>query len=172
MTTRLQLEISGPFEVSCEKATRGSSRRIEAGNVKEFWETGAGHYSTKQGCYIFALKAGRGYTPWYVGKTKRQSLRDECFGQFQLGKYNKALFNHRGKPVIFFVAPAGNKNVAPREVVVELEHYLIQQGYYENKGILNKANAKEPRWGIKGVLRSGRGKPDSTAGAFAKMMGI
>lgn len=170
--TRLQLEISEPFEVCCEKATRGSSRRIDTEGIRAFWEAEAGRYSTKQGCYVFALRAGRGYTPWYVGKTKKQSFKDECFGQFQLGKYNKVLFNHKGTPVVFFVAPGGSKNVVPREVARELEHYLIQQGFHENPRILNKANAKEPRWGIKGVLRSDKGKPDWIAKAFAMMMGI
>jgi hypothetical protein len=107
-----------------------------------------------------------------VGKTKKQSFKDECFGQFQLGKYNKALFNHRGTPVIFSVAPAGNKNALPRGVVREFELFLIEQGFYKNPDILNKANAKEPRWGIKGVLRTDKGKPSWISRAFTKMMGI
>jgi len=172
MQARLQLQVSEAFEVSCQRAKKGSAKRIEQEDCKAFWDTEAIHYAAKQGCYVFALKASKGYTPWYVGKTKKQDFKKECFGSFQLGKYNKALFGHKGKPVIFFVAGAGNKNVLPREVVHELEHFLIQQGHYENADLLNKANARQPEWGIKGVLRSGKGKPDTPSNTFRKMMGI
>jgi hypothetical protein len=171
MSVRIQVEVSQPFDIACQKAPKGA-RCVTSQGVKSFWASGAVRYAEKQGCYIFALRAGKGYTPWYVGKTKKQNFQKECFATYQLGKYNQALFGRNGSPVMFFVAPGGNKNVLPKEVISEMERFLIQQGHYENPKILNKANARHPEWGIKGVLRSGQGQPNSDAKAFRRMMGL
>lgn len=172
MQAKLQLEVSEAFEVGCERAKKGSAKRIAQQDCKTFWNTEANHYATKQGCYVFGLRAGKGCTPWYVGKTKDQSFKKECFGHFQLHKYNDVLFRHNGTPVIYFVAGSGNKNVLPKRIINELEHFLIQQGRYANPNIRNTAHAKEPEWGIKGVIRSGKGKPDTQSKNFCKMMGL
>ncbi len=173
MGVSVQLEVSQPFEICCRKSASGSARRIDNGEIKAFWATTVSAFSMKQGCYVFALEMRSGkYMPWYVGKTKKQTFQKECFGHFQLGKYNRALFEHKGKPVMWFVAPQGNKNVLPKQVIKEMERFLIRQGRYENPEILNKANAGLPQWGIKGVLRKGKGKPSSDEKAFSRMMGI
>lgn len=172
MSARIQLEVSQPYDIPCQKAAKGPAKCITSQHVISFWATGASQYAQKQGCYVFALRAGRGYTPWYVGKTKRQNFQNECFGPYQLGKYNQAMFSHNGKPVMFFVAAGGNKKVLAKEIVREMEHFLTEQGHYENPDILNKTNTKHPEWGIKGVIRSSQGQPNVNAKAFARMMGL
>jgi hypothetical protein len=167
------LEVSEPFKVRCERGTSGTARQVGKKHIQTFWDTEASLYAIKQGCYVFAMKAGKGYTPWYVGKATK-SFKQECFQPPKLLNYNKVLFKgHRGTPVIFFIAPGGNKNRVPTRIIDEVETFLIQAALYENPQITNVQKTKNvPKWGIKGVVRGGKGKPDATAKAFAKMMGL
>jgi hypothetical protein len=166
------LEVSKPFDIDCDKASKGSKRHIGKEHTKKFWDKEANVYATKQGCYIFALKASKGYTPWYVGKATK-GFKQECFNPLNLNRYNEVLFKgRRGKPVIFFIARGGHKNKVPAGIVDELETYLIQTAFGKNPDILNRAKTGKPNWRIKGAVRAGRGKPDMTAKAFTTMMNL
>jgi hypothetical protein len=166
------LRVFGPFEISCQKSPKGPQKHIGQKHAKAFWNQQPSPYATKQGCYVFVLKAGRGYTPWYVGKTTK-SFKQECFTTDKLGKYNASLFQQQqGRPMLFLVAPGGSKNKVPTKIVGDVEGFLTQQGRQENPRIMNKRNARLPEWGIKGVLRGGKGKPQRFETAFAKMMGL
>ena len=62
-----QLIIEGPYEIP-RHVNRGIYH-IDSSNGVEFWvNQDVAHLSEKEGCYIFALRAGMGHTPWYVGK--------------------------------------------------------------------------------------------------------
>jgi hypothetical protein len=167
------LQVFGPFKVTCEKGTTGPAKQVGKEHIKSFWDEEASCCATKQGCYVFALKAGRGYTPWYVGKATK-SFKQECFQADKLVRYNNVLFKgQKGTPVLFFVAPGGNKNKVPMRIIDEMENFLIQAALYENPQIKNVAKTKNvPKWGINGVVRGGKGKPDTTSKAFAKMVGL
>lgn len=167
------LRVSTPFAVRCEKAIVGKARQITKKCVNDFWEQdGVDIYAEKQGCYIFAMKSSHGYLPWYVGKATK-CFKQECFHHHKLLKFNEVLFKGKsGTPVLFFVAPGGNKKKVRWETIEQMETFLIQSAYSRNPGLKNDTKKKGPEWGIKGVVRSGQGQPETTAKAFTKMMGL
>jgi hypothetical protein len=171
---QLILEVYGPFKVPCKKQRFGSSKRIERDLIKDFWNELKGqHLPAKQGCYVFALRSGKGYSPWYVGKTAR-SMEKECFAFHKLEIYNKALFEGiKGTPVLFFITQPGSKIKMSKAIIRDLEPFLIQSAKSQNPNLLNTQQTKNlPKWGIKGVIRGGMGKPSAGSRQLKKMMGL
>ena len=72
------LIVAGPFELKCKKQATGSAKQVTSENVKEFLASNEfAAVSQKQGCYIFGLRASRGFMVWYVGKATK-SMKQEC----------------------------------------------------------------------------------------------
>lgn len=68
-----RFKVEGPLEVPFSQGKAAKS--ISPKEAKEFWEHHP-HLERGRGCYIFAIRAGRGITPAYVGKaTKTFSKR-------------------------------------------------------------------------------------------------
>lgn len=154
--------IEGPFEVPLAPSVKV---KMVAEDTADFWAA-IPAVRGKRGCYVFALRAGRGFTPLYVGKTMR-TFEAECFTDHKLKHYNYALVDYdKGTPVMFFVVyppKAGKPNAAE---VADLEDFLIQVGRRVNPDLRNIKGAKEPTWGIKGVIRSGQGKANAAEKDF------
>jgi len=167
------LIIHGPIEIPFRKQRNGNAKQILNQHVAAFWALAAAQaIARKQGCYIFALRAAKGFCPWYVGKATR-SFRQEALGHYQLNHYNDVLFDGRkGTPVLFFVAPDGNRLVVPDATCNAIETFLIQSAYAENPDICNRQQTKIPDWTIKGVVRPDQGQPTKLEASFRKMMGI
>ena len=166
------LETFGPIEIPFEKA--GPKKRITDENISAFWKDSIAHAMTqKQGCYIFALKAAKGYTPWYVGKATK-TFKQETFATDKIKKYNALLWEgKRGTPVMFFVALPGTKRKVPAPVINDMEKFLIQSASLKNEDIINTHNTKNlPEWSIKGVVRASKGKPSAKSQVVKKMMGL
>ncbi len=165
------LKVYGPYKVPFTRQSHGSGKMIEGKHMREFAEDLPDRFiMAKQGCYIFALRAGRGATPWYIGKSGK-SFRQECFTPHKLNKYNRALFEgKRGTPVLYFVALPGQKKKISAKIITEVETYLIGIAKAANPKLLNVSKTKPPKWGILGVVRSRTGKPSATETAFRKMM--
>jgi hypothetical protein len=162
--------IAIPFAVS---DNHSSTKIIQKNHVAEFWkDVAALKFADKQGCYIFAMRAGKGFTPWYVGRTKSCFLK-ECFAEHKRGKYNDVLFNGRqGTPVMFFVAPRDGVRVVEKSDLASMEKHLIQIAYAKNSELKNVHGTKATSWIIDGVIRSGKGKPSKKAKQFRTMMGM
>ncbi|MEK7250743.1 MAG: hypothetical protein AAB209_10020 [Bacteroidota bacterium] len=99
-------------------------------------------------------------------------MKQECFNPFQLYKYNYAIQRGVGNPVMFFVVPLGGKRKVPKQVIKEMETFLIQCARSQNKDLTNKQKVKQPQWSIKGVIRATQGNPRVEAKRFKKMMGL
>jgi hypothetical protein len=57
----------------------------------------------KRGCYVFGIRAGKGFTPAYAGKATKK-FKNEVFGHHKLAKYQRYLADvAKGTPVLFFV---------------------------------------------------------------------
>ena len=167
------LIISDPIEIPFKKQNSGSAKHITSKHGEAFWEKSVTKkFAKKQGCYVFALRAAKGYVPWYIGKSEK-SFEQETFTHHKLAQYNDALFDGRkGTPVLFFVAPDGNKRKVPANVCNQVETFLIQSGYIKNPDLKNKQKTKVPDWTIGGVVRPTRGKPSQLAQTFRNMMGL
>lgn len=165
------LKLYGPIEIEC-KIDR-AVKYIDNAEKKNFLiDLDDADLSMKQGCYVFAIRAGRGFCPWYVGKATK-SFRQECMTSHKLHNYNAVLSGGRkGTPVMFFVCPDGNKNKVSKKVCDEMESTLIQAALYQNLDLRNIQKKKLRVWGISGVLYSKKGKPSKSASAFRTMMGL
>ena len=167
--------VYGPFEIPFEANTKASGvKRITSEHAKAFWRSAdVGGLRQKRGCYVFALRAAKGFKPWYVGKAAR-GFQQEVFTSHKQTHYNKALFRgDKGSPVLFFVAPPGTKRAVPNAELNDMEKNLIQYAFERNPDLCNVQNTKSlPQWTIKGVIRSPRGKPSKNAKSFKKMMQI
>src|SRR6267142_820133 len=139
-------EVHGPFEVPCYLGKAG--RTITSDQVGEFWHDNPGMVS-KRGCYVFGIRAGKGYTPGYVGRATK-NFKQEAFAPQKLAKYQQFLADYKkGTPVLFLVtAPVrkGKPNVAH---IAEVEDFLIQVALAANPNILNVKGTKAEQWGIK-----------------------
>lgn len=167
-----ELQVEGPFEIDYEP--NGSAKRVRSSDGVDFWTSeGVSHLRNKQGCYVFAIRAGKGFTPWYVGKASKGFER-ETFTSHKRDHYNAALFRgRRGTPVLFFVTPPDNKLKVPQKELTHMEKELIQYALAKNPQLCNVQHTRrQPQWSIRGVIRSGQGKPTEAAKRFKKMMSI
>lgn len=168
-----EFEIVGPFPIPYQRQSRGSGKRIHVKEAREFWENPEPClYKRKNGIYVFSIKAGKGYQPWYIGKAGK-NLYQECLGKHQREHYNNVLFKGmKGTPVMFFVVPKGNKNKIPKNMLDDMETFFIQSAIYKNPELSNIQKTKIPNWVINGVIRSPKGRPSPVSISFRKMMGL
>jgi hypothetical protein len=159
----LMFDAVGPIKVPVVRARNGCY--IEAG-CRDFWQANPG-IANQKGCYVFGIRAGKGITPLYVGKTARCFER-ECFADHKVARhFNPALARKgRGTPVLFFVVPRVRRGKPNGRIIKDLESFLIQVASVKNPRLSNVQERKEARWGICGVLRGGQGKPNKAARAF------
>lgn len=163
-------QVIGPLEVGTDK----SARRIEKSHAKAFWETHPKAHDVQRriGCYVFAIRAAKGVRPVYVGRTWK-SFAQEAFGLHQRDYYNAELANIvKGTPVMFFVIYPSGKGKPNRRMIRDLEEFLIQVAVTKNSNLRNVQNRKEKKWGIQGVIRSGKGKTSKTSTDFKKALSI
>jgi hypothetical protein len=139
----VKFENYGPFKVP----RRGAI--IDCDALNGFWRMVAEHtpgLPTAQGCYIFSIRAGRGYTPWYVGKAAgRDGFQQEALSDGKQNRYNWAWSKEayaRGTMVLFFVA---RRTTAGRDFSRQvgtadidwLERHLISLALEANNDLLN-----------------------------------
>ncbi len=163
------LKLFGPFAVKCTD-TRARVKQIDSS--AEFWAAIPQEIPTKNGVYVFARRAGKGFQPIYVGKATK-GFRQEALSPSNLKKYNRALANgERGTPVMFFVAPDGKKNKVPRPICDEIETFLIQLAVRKNPNLMNDKKTALAQWSIRGLVRGGKGRPKKDERSFGIMIGL
>lgn len=158
-----QFTAHGPFPIPTEKLPVG--RTIGKADIQKFWGQNE-VFSTQKGVYVFAMRAGGGITPMYVGKATK-SFGQEAFATHKINKYLLALGQYKkGTPVMFFLAYPPKSGAANLKHIAAAEKFLIQQGVVVNPTLLNIVHAKVPKWGITGALRSKTKKPTKEAKVF------
>ena len=139
----MEYTIHGPFEIK----RQGKTVNHLATELKKFWSEIDEQFeglSFACGCYLFALKAGKGSTPWYVGKAEKQSFSKEVFNSHKVQYYNDIIANQKGKPIIFILAKRTRKKkfVKPSKNghsdIDFLETLLIGAALGKNRDLLNK----------------------------------
>jgi len=164
-----EFEVLGPFDVPVYRGRKGRIVRSEEGDA--FFEK-HGALKSRRGCYVFAMRAGKGITPTYVGKATK-TFSQECFTAHKLGKCNQTLVDYlKGTLVMFLiVAPIGKGRPATNQIT-ELEDFLIQTGVARNPDLLNVKGTKRADWSIKGLLRARRGRRTAASSAFKSAMSL
>lgn len=110
-------------------------------------ETDAG-LSNGIGCYLFVLKIGESYKPYYVGMASQRCFASERLGSHKILIYNEALNDQRGIPAIFLIAkrsksgklskPSKNRDKA----ISWLESLLIGMCIEKNPKLKNISKTK------------------------------
>ena len=173
--------VHGPYEVPHVLIPEPNPRKVykvaEGSELTKIWKAVGDHkkgasIATKDGIYIFAMRAARGHRPWYVGKAG-SSLKKEVFTGDKVKDYNEVLAaNERGTPVLFFITneSATRKHIR-KEQLKRLEGDLILHAKRKNPGLKNKNLTTDPyAWHILGI--SGRqAKPSAAVNKFKTMMG-
>ena len=159
--------VSGPFQIPVSQL--GSGKLITgAGN---FWNKARSHLDGI-GCYVFAIQAGKGYTPWYVGKTKT-TFNNECFTAHKLLKYNQAILSvKKGTPVLFFISHPKQKGPINHKQIREIEVFFTQVALLKNGSLLNIKNTKQQTWSIQGIVRGTQGNVSKSTADLRKALGL
>lgn len=161
--------IAGPYAIPFHWKPGG-----RALHVKEFWTQSrvVEELARERGCYVFAVRAGKGATPLYVGKATK-SFKQECLNPGNVRKLLDALADYaKGAPVLYFVRHPSQRGKTNEKQIGEIENFLIQSASIRNPGVQNVHGREAPKWRIHGVIRSGQGKPSRAESSFKRLMGI
>lgn len=162
-------KVHGPVEVPFQQGKGG--RTITDEDIKKFWKKNS-LFSKRKGAFVFGIRASKGSTPGYVGKTGK-NFKQEIFQHHKLTRYQQFLARYaKCSPILFFVAAPKKQGATNRRHIKELEEHLIQAGINANPHLLNDKDTKVEGWGIQGVLRSRGGAPGKSASEFRRLMKI
>ncbi len=166
-----RFDVHGPFRVPTSK--HGGGKRLDRKQLGEFWKSAGDSLADAKGCYTFAMRAGKGTRPVYVGRATG-TFRRECFTPDKRLKLTNAMTDYRkGAPVLFLVAHAKRKGKPNLKAIGEMEQFLIHNALARNPDHLqNDHFTKKSGWWISGVFRSPRGKPTAAAVKFRKALGL
>jgi hypothetical protein len=127
------------------------------------------------GCYLFAIRASKGFKPWYVGLAGKQSFQHECFAAQKINIYNDVLSNRRGTPVLFLLSKRtkGGKFVRPSSKqprdIAYLETLMIGAALEKNSALMNIKNTKYLRLiSVPGLINTPKRKPTGSEQQFKK----
>ena len=171
----------GPFELprksGVNKKVFDSSNPAE----KKFWEQVEKHENglpKARGCYIFAMRAGGGITPWYVGQSKT-GFNKECFQPSKKNQYYDVINANNGTPILFLVArrTLANmgffKGVFSKSEADFVERHLIGLALRKNPNLKNNKNTRYlKKLKIQGVLNNPKGPPSKTVTELRSALGI
>lgn len=165
----VHFSVEGPLPVPYYQGR--ASKAIAGEEARDFWEKYP-NWASRRGCYIFAVRAGRGIVPAYVGRATK-TFRQEVFTSDKLAKYQRALADYvRGTPVMFLVMSPNGRGKPNISIIHELEEFLIQTALSVNEDLLNVRGTKRANFAIAGVLRTRQGKPSSAAQAFKRSLNL
>jgi hypothetical protein len=165
----LVLKVKGPFRIPYYAGKGG--RTITDDNVEAFWESNS-KYAKRKGCYVFGIRAGKGYTPGYVGKATN-TFKGEVFQHHKLTRYHQFLADYaKATPVLFLLVAPVKQGKPNSSRISAIEKYLIDIALAANPDLMNQRGTKVPGWGIQGVIRGEQGKVSAATSDFRKMLGL
>ena len=164
----MYFDVAGPFGL-----TRHGKKRIiterSLGDLKRELEDGESRLSDARGCYVFAIHAARGYTPYYIGQACKQSMLLEAMNPANREKYNKACSESKGKPVLFLLpmlTPKGRYRKKGRTSASTnfLERWLIAAAIDKNRELINNKQTRFLRdLHVVGILNARKGEATSAS---------
>ncbi|WP_147262616.1 hypothetical protein [Roseiarcus fermentans] len=127
------------------------------------------------GCYVFAVRAGRGFTPYYVGRAEKRSILNESLNPSNIIKYNNVISNIKGTPTMFvlpMLTPQGRyRKLATGELgsLRFLEKWLIAQCIEKNPDLVNNKETKFLRSiHVTGIFNATQGEAHAGSTALRK----
>lgn len=171
-------DVAGPFKIKqhgAKQVITKESLRLLKTKLEEYEEG----LSDACGCYVFAVRAGKGYTPYYVGQACKSSLPNEALNPSNISNYNGILTHRKGTPVLFFIpmrTPQGkfrkrNKTNGYLSSLTFLERWLIHAAVSKNYDLIN---SKETYFlkniHVKGIFNARKGESTSDSQELAKAL--
>jgi hypothetical protein len=174
----MRFNVEGPFEIK-----RYVENRLVTGeSLKELKERLAKSHdglSDACGCYVFAVRAAKGYKPCYVGQAQKSSILAEALNPANREKYNKVLSGH-GTPVVFLIpllTPKGKyrKRTQNRKQKLPevdfLEAWLIGEALNKNPKLINNRRTKFLRKiRVAGYFNATRGESNTSSRKLRKAL--
>lgn len=165
-------KVVGPIELCTEPGPLGKQlSRFCRRDLKTECNQMDTSIANSQGCYVFAIKC-RTIKPWYVGKTKTQSIISECLSDRNRNAYNRVLHTRKGLPLMFFIIPVRRPGPINHWEIRKLEQTLISFAWERNSDLLNTNLKDEWTWDIPGVWGTRGGRPTKAATALKQTLGI
>ena len=172
----MNFELAGPFKLKCYRGVvkKKESREHLLKDLIEWDED----LPSAHGCYVFAIRAGKGWTPYYAGQALRRTIFAEATHVDKLQKYNEVLADYeRGTPVLFFLPWATDGGERYRRLTRRssptldfLEDWLISLCYRRNDKLINIARTKILKSiHVQGVLNATPGDWSAGSVGFRKM---
>lgn len=165
--------VYGPFEAP--RLVRQGGEQMPAKERsqgrKDFWaavEEADEGLSGAIGVYVYSLRNGESYRPWYVGMTRKPTgFKTELFQPHQIKHYSAVEQEKRGQPVFHLIARVaperenftGASDAATRDIK-RLESWMIATALAANAQLRNVSETAFEKnlriWGIKGPKSRGR----------------
>ena len=163
-------DVVGPIVIPTERRRTGT-RVIDLDGLGDFWDEA--ECGDRPGCYVFAIRHGRGTMPYYAGRTFG-TLEGECFEMHKLRKYDRVLADTvRGTPVMYLVPLVRTRGRVNETAIESLEDTLIKVGLERNDKMANISGSRTLDIVVRGVWETGRrGRRSESATKFAETMGI
>ena len=162
------------FEIPVVKGKIKKINKSDFWNQKKIQDSGI---KSAKGVYIFGLKYGNSYKPYYVGKTNRNFGEEATFSE-KLRKYEHCINDNKGIPFMAFVAAKTSKKnefsqKSNDKLMLWLENFFIILAYQQNPDLINTAKTKFLRnVCITDLLHSNKGASNTNSRTFKKMMGL
>jgi hypothetical protein len=134
--------------------------------------------ASARGCYVFSIKAGNGYTPYYVGQAAKQALLAEALSPHKLTIYNDVCAHTHGTPVLFFIpkiTSTGKYSATNSKLssVTFLERWLIAKALEKNYNLYNTKETKFLReLHVTGIFNATKGEATSSSRALTKALSL
>jgi len=165
----LEFVVEAPFDLPLYKKNL-TKDKLDANPPKE-WSRLRGF----SGCYIFVVPRKRvpsELIPIYVGKAGH-SFEQECFTSEKLVKINRFLLDyHSDRLSLILIRHPNRRGHINESAIDELEMYLIKLAVSVNHALINKKGTKPEKWGIRGIIRGGRGHVSQSANTLRALLGL
>jgi hypothetical protein len=170
----MHFDVFGPFEIPRnESKTLIDYKRLS--EIEEEADEVKPGLSQACGCYVFVIRAAKGYTPWYVGQSRRSSILKEAFNDSNQKKFHDVMNRkgNSGTPMIFLLpmlTDGGSKFRKPTRqdgglaAVAFLEQWLIGQALLKNADLVNVHYTKYLKnMHVTGIFNPKQGKPTNAS---------
>jgi hypothetical protein len=99
--------------------------------------------------------------------------KQETFNDSNKSKYHRGFSSYaKGTPIMYFIVHPMQKGPTNGKEIREVEDFLIQAGAARNPNIENVKGTQQPKWSIKGVVRSRAGKRSAAEVQFGSLFDI
>jgi hypothetical protein len=173
----MQFDVAGPFKLTRHGTKKFITEQTKTDLKPDLEENSLG-LSSACGCYVFAIHAGKGYTPYYVGQACKQSVLNEALNPSNREKYNKACSESNGTPVLC-VVPMRSPNGRYRKqgggglAISFLERWLIAAAIEKNSSLINNRETKFlRRIKVSGIFNADRGAATKAAKLLRQTLGL